>query len=568
MLLWTQSPILIRVRLFASLLLMIYAITHFMNHALGLISLDTMEAGRKIFLAFWRNSVVQFVFPVVLFLHAQSALWRLMFRQTWRYNRRETFKILTGLSVPFFLLLHISGTRIMWWVYGYNDTYSYYLNYHFRGLGFAILTTMTVLIWTHAYIGVTDVLNLRAWFQRWRTPFAVIYTAIPLLGIAGVFSAMGQVDRNLQNPEWIKLVLAEHGGNPQHVKHMQYLFYFAALGLVALLVIGLFVTRLLFLRHARRHATLRVSYAGGPEILVPPNATILEASLTHNVEHAHVCGGNGRCSTCRVRVLSGLEHLSPAAGAESSVLKKIGAESDVRLACQAKISGNIKIAPLVGAAQATYSGAVQLLSRTPTANGIEKEVIVFFSDLRGFTAFSEHKLPYDVVFVLNQYFRSMGKIIEQHEGFIDKFIGDGIMAIFGLKEEIGPAARHAIEASLKMQEQLQRINEVLAEELAKPLEIGIGLHAGPAILGELGYGTAAHLTAIGDVVNTASRLEHANKQLGTWFIFSGAVAEHAGLQNMPMALERRVQLRGKSEPLGVYAVPKGQSFVPEFLIAS
>lgn len=566
MLKWTQSPLLIHIRLVASLALMLFALTHFLNHALGLISLDAMETGRKVFLGFWRNTVIQFVFPVVLFLHAQSAIWRLMFRQAWRFSAREKFKILTGLAVPLFLLLHISGTRLMWWVYEYSDTYSYYLYHNFRGPGMYFLLTMSTLIWVHAYVGVTDVLNLKSWFSRYRVAFAMVYSAIPVLGLAGIVSASGQINRLAQNPEWLRGVIREHGGDPQYVAHMQLLFYLCGVALVALLIGSLFLARIILLKHARRHATLRVAYTGGPEIYVSPNVTILEASLAHNIEHAHVCGGNGRCSTCRVRVLAGLEHLSPAAGAENSVLKKIGAEADVRLACQAKISGNIRIAQLVGASQATYGGAAQLLSRQPAANGMEKEVVVFFSDLRGFTSFSEHKLPYDVVFVLNQYFRSMGKIIEQHDGFIDKFIGDGIMAIFGLKEEIGAAARHAIEASLKMHEQLARINEVLAEELVKPLEIGIGLHAGPAILGELGYGTAAHLTAIGDVVNTASRLEHANKQLGTWFVFSAIVAEHAGIQNLPTALERRVQLRGKSEPLGVYAIAKDETLTPQFKI--
>lgn len=564
MLKWTQSPVLIHIRLVASLALMFFALTHFLNHALGLISLDTMEAGRKIFLAFWRNSFIQFVFPVVLFLHAQSAIWRLMFRQAWRFSAREKFKILTGLAVPLLLLLHVSGTRLMWWVYDYNDTYAYYLYHNFRGPGVYILVTMSILIWTHAYIGVTDLLNLKSWFYRYRTAFAITYAAVPILGLAGIISASGQINRLAENPQWLRGVIRTHGGDPQYVTQMQFIFYLCGVALVALLIGSLFLARLILLKHARRHATLRVIYAGGPEVFASANATLLEVSLANNVEHAHVCGGNGRCSTCRVRVLAGQQNLSQPAMAENSVLKKIGAETDVRLACQAKISGDVKIAPLVGASQATYSGAAHLLTRQPTANGREKEVVVFFSDLRGFTSFSEHKLPYDVVFVLNQYFRSMGKIIEQHEGFIDKFIGDGIMAIFGLKEEIGPAARHAIEASLKMQEQLARINEVLADELAKPLEIGIGLHAGPAILGELGYGAAAHLTAIGDVVNTASRLEHANKQLGTWFVFSAIVAEHAGMQNMPTALERRVQLRGKSEPLGVYAVAKGETFTPDF----
>src|SRR5688572_16980819 len=96
---WTQSPILIRIRFFASLVLMFFAATHFINHALGLVSLEAMEAGRKVFLGFWRNPVLQFLFPLALFLHAQTAIFRLMFRQTWRFSNRERFKILSGLSI-------------------------------------------------------------------------------------------------------------------------------------------------------------------------------------------------------------------------------------------------------------------------------------------------------------------------------------------------------------------------------------------------------------------------------------------------------------------------------------
>ena len=250
-----------------------------------------------------------------------------------------------------------------------------------------------------------------------------------------------------------------------------------------------------------------MSYAGGAEIRVTEGISLLEGSLINRIEHAHVCGGNGRCSTCRVRVLSGSDNLSAPTGIETAVLKKIGAEGDVRLACQARISGDVKIAPLIGTAQATPAGAAALLSRRAEADGSEREVVVFFSDLKGFTSFSENKLPYDVVFVLNQYFRSMGKIIEQEGGFIDKFIGDGIMAIFGLKSDIGTAAQSALRASQRMREQLAAINEMLSEEIATPLEIRIGLQAGNTIVGEMGYGRAAHTTAIGDTVNTASRLE-------------------------------------------------------------
>ena len=550
---WTQSPILIRIRFFASLILLLYTATHFLNHALGLFSLDALEAGRRIFLAFWRNPVLQFLFPLALLLHTQSAIWRLMFRQSWRFSRREKIKIFSGLAIPLFLLLHIASTRMQWWVYGHNDTYAYYLFDNLRGGGIWFLLLMSLLVWVHGFYGVTAILDLKPWFARYRTAFTISYASIPLLGFSGILAAASEVGKLAANADWKRRVYAEHGGIPEQVMQSKLLFYAGGLILVLVLISLLYLLRLLLLRSKRRGANISVRYADGPEVKIHTGTTLLEASLMHNIEHAHVCGGNGRCSTCRVRVIDGAENLSAPESIEKNLLVKIGAESDVRLACQARAQGDVKIAPLISAGHA----GTTVTRRKPEADGMERDVVVFFSDLRGFTAFTESRLPYDVVFVLNQYFRSMGKIIEEHNGHIDKFIGDGIMAIFGLHEPMDDAAKHALEASYKMQRQLKLMNEFLAAELEKPLELRIGIHAGAAIVGELGYGSAAHFTAIGDVVNTASRLEHANKKLKTWLLVSESVLRHAGENEIPGGITARVILRGKSEALQVFGLPEG-----------
>lgn len=550
---WTQSPVLIRIRFFASLVVLLYTATHFINHALGLVSLEALEAGRRIFLAFWRNPVLQFLFPLALFLHTQSAIWRLMFRQSWRFSRREKIKIFTGLAIPLFLLLHIASTRMQWWVYGHNDTYSYYLVDNLRGGGLYFLLVMSLLVWVHGYYGATAILDLKPWFARYRTAFIVSYASIPILGFSGILAAAGEVGRLAADPAWAKRVYAGHGGVPAQVLQSKLLFYAGGLLLVLLLIASLYTIRLFLLRRKRLGANILVRYADGPAVNIHTGTTLLEASLMHNIEHAHVCGGNGRCSTCRVRVFDGGQNLSAPESIERNLLAKIGAENDVRLACQARALGDVRIAPLISAG---HTGTT-VQRRKPEADGMERDVVVFFSDLRGFTAFTESRLPYDVVFVLNQYFRSMGKIIEEHNGRIDKFIGDGIMAIFGLNEPMEEAARHALAAAYKMHGQLKLMNEFLAAELKSPLELRIGLHAGAAIVGELGYGSAAHFTAIGDVVNTASRLEHANKKLKTWLLVSESVLRHAGETEIPGAISARVVLRGKSEALQVFGLPEG-----------
>lgn len=544
---WTQKQVFVHIRLIAATVIFTYAATHFINHALGLISLDAMESGRKIFLGFWRSGVGQWIFPVALFFHTQSALWRLMFRETWRFSTREKVKILAGLSIPFLLFWHIAGTRLQWWVYGHNDTYSFMLLAHRSPWDILLLTAMTALVWVHAFLGITTTLDLKPWFQRIRTPFLVVYTAIPVLGIAGILSAMGQVDELAKDTAWREFVRAAHGGSPNAFAHSRLVFYLGGLAFLAFLLAALFIARAFVLRRHRRKATINVSYADGPVVRAAAGVSLLDVSLMHGIEHAHVCGGNGRCSTCRVRVLSGLENLSAMGATEATLLKRIGAESDMRLACQSRLQGDVRIAPLIGHAQAKNS----VLKKKTESEGAEREIVVLFSDLQGFTAFSEHRLPYDVVFVLNQYFRGMGKIIEDEAGHIDKFIGDGIMALFGLKEDIATAARHALAAAHRMQTQLATMNDFLANELKTPLKLRIGIHAGAAIVGDLGYGNAAHLTAIGDVVNTASRLEHANKKLGTWLLVSDKVVELTGDAREADVL-LKLRLRGKSDVLAVH----------------
>ena len=229
-----------------------------------------------------------------------------------------------------------------------------------------------------------------------------------------------------------------------------------------------------------------------------------------------MCGGRGRCSTCRVRVVSGEDGLSAASAEELRVLERVGAPPHVRLACQAIPSGDISVVPLLP----PNASVQQSRRRSPVLAGRERDIAILFADLRSFTQFSEKKLPYDVVFVLNRYFAHMGEAVEASGGHLDKFIGDGVMALFGTKSDIRTGARQAMIAAKQMSKKLSDLNEQLKDELEEPLRIGIGIHVGPAIIGEMGYGTATGLTAIGDSVNTASRLEAMTKEFGAQLILS------------------------------------------------
>lgn len=178
----------------------------------------------------------------------------------------------------------------------------------------------------------------------------------------------------------------------------------------------------------RRRGLVTISYPRGRRVTVTPGTSILEASRSAGIPHASVCGGRGRCSTCRVRINEELEACPEPDADEVRVLTRVGAPAGVRLACQLRPTGDVALTPLLP----PTARARDAFGQPSYTQGMEGEIAIMFADLRAFTAFAEQKLPYDVVFVLNQYFRAMGGAIEGAGGRLDKFIGDGIMALFGV----------------------------------------------------------------------------------------------------------------------------------------
>jgi adenylate cyclase len=271
-----------------------------------------------------------------------------------------------------------------------------------------------------------------------------------------------------------------------------------------------------------------------------------------------VCGGRGRCSTCRVRVRAALPGLPPASEEEQRVLNRIGARGNVRLACQLRPTIPVEVTPLLPA----FARAADGSRRVDLTEGGEREIAVLFADIRGFTALAEGRLPYDIVFILNRYFDAMGRAVEQAGGRVDKFIGDGIMALFGVEAGAEAGCRDALAAARLMSLRLIELNEALRAELAEPLRIGIGIHAGPAIVGEMGYGSAAALTAIGDAVNTASRLEALTKEYESELIVSDELVLRAGLDRNLFAW-RETEIRGKQERLAIAILASAQDLPAE-----
>lgn len=248
----------------------------------------------------------------------------------------------------------------------------------------------------------------------------------------------------------------------------------------------------------------------------------MAASRASKIAHASVCGGKGRCSTCRVRVLSDCRGLPPPDEAELALLRHLPDWSgDVRLGCRLRVQADIEVELLV---------PPQAGRQSPEVAGRLLPVTVMFVDIRGFSRMSARMHPFDVVFLLNRFFDVVGTAIKNAGGVVDKFMGDGVMALFGIDEDQQAGARRSLVAAREISRALQELNQELMAELTEPLRIGIGLHCGPAIVGRFGWahgggvGDPGGVTAIGDIVNVASRLESATKSVGCQLVMSEAVA--------------------------------------------
>jgi adenylate cyclase len=421
-------------------------------------------------------------------------------------------------------------------------------------------TVLLLLVWTHGCLGMHYWLRLTRGYRTFAPYLLVAAVLLPSTALLGVVTQGREMAALTADPARFAALKAEthwpDAAANATIVHWradaQGGFYAAAL-LAILFGLG----RMLRQRRAMR---IPVQYVSGPRVKAAEGPTLLEISRMNGIPHMSVCGGRGRCTTCRVLVFDDGTALTPASDMELRTLRAVGAPANVRLACQATVRASATVLQLVRPGSGVDASA---FTQDGDAGGVERELAVLFVDIRGFTALTEQRLPYDVVFLLNNFFHAIGQAVYGNSGWVNDRAGDGVLAVFGDGTGLAEACRSALLACVEVDRLIASLNTRMAEELTRPLRVAMGLHCGSHVLGRIGVGEKMSLSVVGPAVNVASRLEYVAKEADVQLAVSVEAARHGGLDFTGLS-SRSTPIRGAQQPIDVLLVPTARELLPRF----
>ena len=541
-----------RLRLWSGLVIVVYCLFHFINHATGVFLVDAMDEVRRWIMPIWQGVAGQTILYGALLLHAGLSLQALYRRRHLRMPPAEAIQLSLGLLIPILIMEHVVSARIGETFLGLEGTYErlviqYWIEEPWRGGQLALLL---VVVWAHACVGLHYWLRRHHWYLE-RTGAALLAAVlIPVLALAGfVASGVSLHGKVRFDPDFAASV-AEIGGTAQQVAILDATETWLILGYLAVLG-GVLGARSLREWRDRRFNPVRVRYPGGRDVVVPNGFSILEASRFAGVGHRSVCGGRGRCSTCRIRVIEAAARLPDPDTTERETLDRIKAPPDVRLACQLRPTCDV-IVQLVVPARVDRRREPELESLD---TGREIDIAALYIDMRRSTELAVSKLPYDALFIVDRYLDTVLRSVRDQGGQVTSIAGDGIMAIFGLHGDIRQASREAVAAADAIWRGIDELNAELADDLPWPLRFGIGVHAGISVVGLSRANWQASVQFLGDTGNVASRLERLSKEFDRPVVLSRRVAELASLRTAADGV-RRVELDGRRGEIDVVPIER------------
>ncbi|MDB5631752.1 MAG: adenylate cyclase, partial [Tardiphaga sp.] len=412
-----------QVRLVCGLVLFAYLLSHFLNHALGNISLDAMDAGVALHARFWQFTPIAVAFYSAATIHAGLGIWALYERRQFHWKAIEPLQLVLGLSIPALIVAHVVGMRLGHTLFaqerGYEQVfYGYWVLLPYK---MWLMYAVILIAWTHGCIGLYFWLRIKSSFKH-AAPFLLAGAVlVPTLALLGLYQGGRTVVQESASPEWQKENLSQQqvgtaaeNGVLQDIADDFLLGYLGLLGLAVAARAVRFVAE-------RRVGMISLSYGNGRTIRVPVGLSVLEASLRHQMPHASVCGGRARCSTCRIRVIGDTSLLPEPSSREAFVLSRIGAGGDpaIRLACQLRPTADLSFFQLLE----PHPMSANAHASHPQRIGQERYLVSMFIDMRGSTKLAEKRLPFDTVFIVNRFLSAVSLAVIACGGQPNQFVG-------------------------------------------------------------------------------------------------------------------------------------------------
>jgi len=540
-----------QVRLVSGVVMFAYLLSHYLNHALGNISLEALASGVSLHVAFWQFLPVTILFYAACLVHTALGIWALYERRQFRWKAIEPLQLALGLSVPMMIIAHIIGIRLGQTLFGHERLYPQvlFLYWIWAPQKIWLMLAVMTIAWVHGCIGLYLWLRMRAFYQR-AAPFLLAAAVlIPTLSMLGFYQSGRMVIDN-DSAEWRAETQSERQigtrAEAQVLDRITDYFLYGYFGLIGIALLARGARTI----NERRRGMINLSYGNGRTVRVPRGLSVLEASLRNNVPHASVCGGRARCSTCRIRIIGDHSELPEPSQREAFVLGRVGTpDPSIRLACQLRPDCDLSFFQLFLPHTMSTDGH----ESNPTRIGQERYLVSLFVDMRGSTQLAEKRLPFDTVFIVNRFLGAVSQAVIESGGRPNQFVGDGMLALFGLAAGRQQACRQALRAAAMIGANIDELNKFLEHDLREPIRFGIGINGGEVIVGDIGYRDHMVFTALGDPVNVAARLQDMTKTLACELVVSDEVRETAGVAEDALPAQE-VAIRGRNEPMIVRTV--------------
>jgi adenylate cyclase len=513
-------------RLISGIVMLLYLASHLANHALGLISLDTAEVVLGSVVRFWRNPLVTVVLYGAAGVHVALAIVSVYERRTFRLPATELLRIALGLWLPVMLIGHAITTRLEYELVGAPTTYARVVSDLWARDGEWQHMGLLAPGWLHGCLGLNFAFGRRPLWRRYRFVLFAVALLLPVLSALG-FVEIGRElarQRHLDNEgAAVSTLEASDGTNISREAGAIVAPWRAGLVWGYFWVIGLAITArgVRDLLERRQGKIVAITY---PDriVRVPRGWSVLEASRAFHIAHASSCGGQARCSTCRVRVAAGVDSCPSPEADERATLERIRADPDVRLACQLRPRDDISVIPLMRPdAPVGRQRAASLEA--------DRDVVILLCQFSNRSVLERDHLAHDVLFVFTRYAESACSAVNDAGGTVSYVGHDNICAVFGLHDGIVRASRQALTAAYEIGQALDNLNGGLDQKWGCKAKILVSIHAGFAALSYIGQGVETVIAA-GPAMEIAEELGNQALHADRAFAISNAVFEAANLK--------------------------------------